>query len=321
MADRTDKVEDRRKPFYIKAFDYLAYLLFLFFEKIWLVLPRNIARKSGMALGWLWYQIDWKHYTVAMRNLRMAFSAEKTPCEIKDICRKSFMHWGEVFIDLIRATEMTKENKDEFFIYESAVDVESLIKEMIDTNKGVVAISAHLGNQEMLIGYVLKWGIGRENIITKRIKNPHLNRYIQSQREKLGVHVIPHRKSAKEIIKRMQSGEITVFLLDQRASYHEGVRVNFFGEPVVAHKAVAQLALFFELKVFPIFVIKNGDGRYRLILQDELKLPKTGDLAVDTKNATQLFQDVIEKMVREYPEQWLWQHNRWKYGAEAPYDL
>ena len=169
MADQKNTVEEEKTPFYVKAGDYAAYLAFVFIERLLLFIPHSMARKIGRNIGKLWYQVDGVHRRRAMSNLRMAFSAEKTPREIKDICYKCFLHWGEVMVDLIRSTEMTRENRDKYFVYDTNVDVEKEYDKMINLNRGMVAISAHLGSQEMLVGFILKWGVGRENIVTKRI--------------------------------------------------------------------------------------------------------------------------------------------------------
>ena len=85
----------------------------------------------------------------------------------------------------------------------------------------------------------------------------------------------------------------------------------------MAHKAIAQLALAFDLPVIPIFPIRSDDGRYKIIYREVLKLTKTGNMEKDVRATTQLFQDVIEEMVRQYPVQWWWAHDRWKHGEEA----
>ena len=170
----------------------------------------------------------------------------------------------------------------------------------------------------MLVGHLTKFGRGRENIVTKRIKNPYINNYIQSHREKSGVRVIPHRNSARELMKRIKAGELIVFLLDQRANFREGgMPARFFGRPVMAHRAVAQLALRYDLPVIPIFALKRDNGRYCITYDEPLKLPKTGDMKKDARAATQLFQDVIEQKVRKYPRQWWWAHDRWRRGDET----
>ena len=116
MAASKTHVEDyTTKPFVRKVIDYSIYLVFRVIERIILVIPHKQGRKIGRFLGWVIYWLDARHRRVAMKNLRMAFSAEKSPKEIRDIGRKSFMHLCETATDLRRSCEMTGENMDDYF--------------------------------------------------------------------------------------------------------------------------------------------------------------------------------------------------------------
>ena len=324
MAGGADRIKDKKplkkrvKEFVKNIFDALTYGLFLAFKRLLLTVSHNTARKFMRNMGYVWYWVDSHHRNMALHNLRIAFSAEKSPGEIREILLNHFLHLAETFADLVRSGEMTRENRDKYFIYENDGWILEEVHRVVGTKRAVIAISAHLGSQEMLVGHLLKWGCGREYIVAKKIDNPYLNRYVQGQRELLGVRVIPDRHHRKEIIKRLQDGDVLVFVVDQRAGYDDGIRVNFFGEPVCAHKGVAQMAAEFNAYLVPIFPIKSDEGRYRLIYGDNIQLQNTGDKAADTRANVQLIQSVIEKMVRQYPEQWFWVHNRWRDGEGAP---
>jgi len=302
----------------MKIVDILTYGIFLGIKWILLTVPHKTARKLMRGLGYVWYCVDSHHYSMALHNLRIAFSAEKSPKEIRDICRRNFIHSAGTFADLVRTGDMTRENRDKYFIYENDKWILEEVHRVVGTKRAIIAISAHLGSQEMLVGHLLKWGTGIESIVAKWIGNPYLDKYVQGQRERMGVHVIPDKHHSKEIKKRLQDGELIVFIVDQRAGYDDGIRVNFFGEPVCAHKGVAQFAVEFNTYLVPIFPVKNHDGRYKLIYENNIKLQNTGDNVADTRVNVQLIQDVIEKMVRRYPEQWFWVHNRWRDGEGAP---
>lgn len=321
MSDRPDprevvKTFPRRKQIQY----YLEYLGFRLLEAIILAIPRKTGYKIGRFGAKAAWIFDKRHRRMSLFNTAAAFLGEKSIAETRKLSRDNFLHLGETAIDLIRSAEITKENQYEYFSYAGETE---MVKREVDlvrkNNSGAAAISAHLGSQEMLVGHVLEFGLGgKETIVTKRIKNPYIDHFVQTQREILGVKVLPHKKSVKEIIKRVTSGEIIVFLMDQRAEFQEGVKVRFFGRPVVAHKGVALLALSLNLTVAPIFAIRQPDGKYCLTYLDKLELPRTGDMNRDVKTLTQTFQNIIETMVRKYPEQWFWAHDRWKHGDEMP---
>ena len=318
MADRPHPGEKvKNKPFLKKARYRLEYAFFLLMKAIVLFLPRKTSLKIARVLGRLAWHVDSRHRRRALSNVGAAFVGEKSLAEMREIARNNFIHIAQTAVELVRGLEITPENYNDYFTYEGTEIAEPILKKRDETGKGIIAITAHLGSQEMMLAHVLKYGIGKESIVTKRIRNPYIDYYIQTQREKFRANVLPHRGSGKEIVRRILRGEIIVFVLDQRASVYEAVRCRFFGRPVLAHKAIAQLALAFDLPVVPVFAIRTEDGRYRFIYQTPINLIKTGDMEKDTQTNTQLFQDCIERMVRLYPEQWWWAHDRWKHGEEA----
>ena len=318
MADRPHPGEKlKNKPFLEKLKYRLEYAFFLLMKAVVKFLPRKTSSKIAGLLGILVWHLDIRHRRRALSNVGAAFAGEKSLAEIRQIARNNFIHIAQTGVDLVRASEITRENYNDYFIYEGTEIVEPILKKRDETQKGIIAITAHLGSQEMLVAHIFKYGIGKESIVTKRIRNPYIDYYVQNQRETLGAKVLPHRGSGKAIVKRILKGEIIAFAVDQRASSHEAVRCGFFGRPVMAHKAIAQLAMAFDLPVVPVFAIRNKDGKYRLIYQEPIKVVNTGDREKDAQENTQLFQDCIERMVRLYPEQWWWAHDRWKYGKEA----
>jgi len=317
MADKHhigEKTEDI--PFMTRARYKAEYAAFLAFRRLVLALPDGASRKSARFAAKLAWRFDKRHRRISLYNVGAAFAGEKSLEQIRRIALDNFIHIAETGVDALRSAHTNNGDFQSIFTFEGEEIMERELEKSREAGKAVICLSAHLGSQEMLVGHLIKFGRGKENIVTKRIKNPYIDNYVRSHRERWGVRVIPHRNSSREILKRVRAGELIVFLLDQRASFHEGVSARFFGRPVTAHRAAAQLALRYDLPVIPMFAIKKDDGRYCITYEAPLDLPKTGDIKKDTRAAAQLFQDVIERKVREYPEQWWWAHERWKRGEE-----
>ncbi len=315
MAD-TNNIEkkDLNLPLLKKTRYRLEYVGFLLFRKLVLALPDRAAHNFARFAGKLAWTFDKRHRRMSLYNVGAAFAGEKSMEQMRQIALDNFIHIARTGVDALRSTHNRSGTFESFFTFEGSEIMERELEKSRREGKAVIGLSAHLGSQEMLVGHLIKFGQGKENIVTKRIKNPYIDNYIRAHREKLGVKVIPHRHSGRELMKRIKAGELVVFLLDQRASVHEGVKSRFFGRPVIAHRAVAQIALRYDLPVIPVFAIKKDDGRYCITYDETLNLPKTGDMKKDTRAATQLFQDVIERKVRQYPRQWWWPHDRWRRG-------
>jgi len=100
-------------------------------------------------------------------------------------------------------------------------------------------------------------------------------------------------------------------LIDQNAKRHHGVFIDFFGRKACANSGPAHLALMTDVPVIPYFFIREN-GKYRLEILPEVPVVNTGDMKQDIFVNTQNFNRVIESIIRRYPDQWFWIHNRWK---------
>jgi KDO2-lipid IV(A) lauroyltransferase len=152
----------------------------------------------------------------------------------------------------------------------------------------------------------------RAHVIFRPIDNPFLDRFVERVRTCTGNQGVSKQKSMGRILRLLKSGEAIGILLDQNVAWQEGVFVNFFGELACTNEGLALLALKTGAAILPAFNVRERDGRYRVIIEPEITLIRTGDKAVDVQKNTELFTAVIERHIREYPDQWLWVHQRWK---------
>jgi KDO2-lipid IV(A) lauroyltransferase len=116
----------------------------------------------------------------------------------------------------------------------------------------------------------------------------------------------------------MKKGETVGLLMDQNMTPPQGVFVNFFGIPACTASGLARVALHTDAAVIPAFTIWDSVlRRYRVRFDPALTLIRTGDGERDVIENTALFTKVIEDCVRQYPDQWLWVHKRWKTRPEG----
>ena len=88
--------------------------------------------------------------------------------------------------------------------------------------------------------------------------------------------------------------------------------MNFFGHKVTTTPAAAFLAIRCKSPVLPLFCVRDDSGRPTVVVQSPLEMKRTGDLRSDVQANTQIITDIVEKAVRQYPDQWFWVHKRWK---------
>ena len=277
------------------------------FIKILGILPRPLARVFAIAISRLVYLFHVRLRQVGMRNLEMAFP-EKSEKERKRILRAEFTSLGRQLAELCQFPRYTPENIDEVVIYEQLGNYERAY----ERRKGVLFLTAHFGGWE-LSAFAHSLHGHRVNIVMRPMDNPYLDGMLQSYRTMHGNKVVPKDDFVRGLLAAMKAGETVGILMDTNMTPPQGVFVDFFGIPACTASGLARIALRTDAAVVPVFTIWDESLRkYRLCFDPALELVRTGDLEADIVTNTQNFTKVIEGYVRQYPEQWLWVHRRWK---------
>jgi KDO2-lipid IV(A) lauroyltransferase len=254
------------------------------------------------------YYLDMEHRKVASQNLDLAFGQEKSKEELRNIAKKSFENLGMMAMEFFRIPNLNIQT------FQKKVKVEGLERalKVLDENRGALLLLGHFGNWELMA--LMSKVIGRPIVvIAKPIKrNPWLYQWILKSRERIGLIVIPPRNATPKVLQALSENQIVGVLFDQRGKRSQGIWADFFGRKVPTTPGLAVMALRSKAPVIPVFMVREGQGRHHLFIKEPLKLIHTGDFRKDVEANTQLFNHVIESIVRQYPEQWLWIHRRWE---------
>jgi KDO2-lipid IV(A) lauroyltransferase len=176
--------------------------------------------------------------------------------------------------------------------------------------KGVLVITCHMGNFEMLIPAIEGTGLKGYAIYRKLDFEP-LERLIRRLRQRFGVTMIPIRGASRKIDAVLRAGGVVGTLLDQNVDWYQGVFVDFFGRPACTNSGLAALAIRTKAPVLPMYTMREN-REFLIEFLPEIPLEDTGDRIKDLENNTQNYTAAIEAMVRRYPDQYFWVHNRWK---------
>ena len=137
------------------------------------------------------------------------------------------------------------------------------------------------------------------------------DKFILDYRSRHGGQPIPKQKSMRRILNALAQKDCVGILLDQTAKLKDGVVVDFFGYPVWTNKGMALLALKTQAPVLPTFLVRNGLD-FEVQIGPEIQLVHTGRKEDDIRINTLRYNQALERIIRQYPEQWLWMHRRWK---------
>ena len=170
--------------------------------------------------------------------------------------------------------------------------------------KGVLFATGHLGNWE-LSAYAHALLTEPMQIVVRPLDNTQLDRFVAARRALSGNGVIEKKDFARGLLRALRANEAVGILVDQNALLNEGIFVNFFGTPACTSPVFAKVAARSGAAVLPGFAVWRGD---RFVLKFYAPLELTGDERADT----QLIQHAVERAIREFPDQWLWIHRRWK---------
>jgi len=183
-----------------------------------------------------------------------------------------------------------------------------------NNSSGTLLITGHFSNWELLAQFLGKSGYPIKNIA--RVGNNKLidERIVQSFRGKYGNKNIPKKNAIISLVKTLKQGLCVSILFDQKPSQANSVSTSFFGHAVRTVDVIAQLKLKYNPLILPIFIVRQPDGVYRVDVLSPLDYcaEEENDTAVKITKMTQNYNDALEKMIRMYPEQWFWMHDRWR---------
>lgn len=280
---------------------------------------RNVRRlrwQAARVLGRLWYLIDGRHRRIALRNLEFAFGDELSSREREDICRNNFVHLACVFLELPCLLTLRDDHLDEYITFSGLENLHAVLHK----GKGILVMATHFGNWE-LMSLAFSMRFRPFHVVVRPLDNPTLDKWVTRFRTRGGNRTISKGGSARDIIRLLRQGEAVAMLIDQNVDWYEGVFVPFFGKIACTSKAMATLALRTDSAVFSVYNYREPDGRYRMVMQPELELIRTGNSVTDIEENTALFNRTIEAYVRRHPEQWFWLHQRWKTPNFAPWPM
>ncbi len=258
------------------------------------------AERKGQRLGELLYKVDAKHRRRVLSNLEIAFP-EWSPEQREATARQNFRHFGLVPADFLRTPVRTPEE----VMRSTEVEGREHLEAARSLGKGVLLSSAHLGNWERMPHWFSSAGhpmLGVARRANQRAVESRLSRY----REMTGLEVIERGVAARPMIRALREDRVVLLLPDQNG---EECFVPFFGKstgttlgPAILHQRTGAALL-------PGYYVRTGPGGYRLVLLSPI------DPANEEKDPEAIMTALnlaLEGVIRRYPEQYLWMHNRWK---------
>ena len=290
--------------------NWLIYVTVRFFVNILRSVSRAHAMQLMKGLALIGYYVAAKERQKTIRHLTLAYGEQKSAAEIKAMAKEVFVNLGRNATDAIRLPIVIRDGLDSIIKARGLEHMDSALAK----GKGVVALAPHLGNWELLASWLASHGYPL-NIVGAPVYDPRLNEMVVTARNSAGYKNIARGKATREILRALRRGEMVGILMDQDTRV-EGVYADFFGRK--AHTPVGPIVLAQKTgaSIVPIFIHMRRNHTHLIECEQEITLELTGDPDRDNLVNTQKCNDVYEKVIRRYPTQWVWMHERWK-KAEA----
>ena len=274
-------------------------------------LPLAVSYPLGAAIGQLLYFLDRRHRRVAWENLTLAFGSSATPQEIREMSRAHFRHLGKTFVDICRLTRLRPADLKEMV----EIDGQEILQMV--RGRGVLYVTGHFGPWEYLPAVATHLTGEPLTVVARPLDNPYLDRFLNRVRERWGSRVVEKREALKVLLEVLRQGGKVGILIDQYVARGEGVLVDFFGHPASTTTAPALLALRSGAAVIPVVILRQGLGRFRIVLGKEVSVHPTGSVKEDVISLTAAMTKALEDLIRLRPEEWFWIHRRWKHLSDG----
>ena len=187
------------------------------------------------------------------------------------------------------------------------VDGQDILDEIKKSNKQVIFISGHFCNFELMAMYLEKTGINLATIY-RPLNNFFLNGFMERIRTKYicKYQIKKGIGGLKKLINLKKKNFSTALMIDQRVS--EGILSNFFNQEALTTTIPAQLVKKFNIPIVPVYIERIGSLNFKITVNKPINFQN--DCSI--KNITDDLNKILERMILNKPEQWIWSHNRWK---------
>jgi KDO2-lipid IV(A) lauroyltransferase len=271
------------------------------------LLSARVADSFAHGLGSLSYRLLKSRRVIAADNLRQAFGDKYKEEEIDRIVRAVFQNIARTAIELARFRRLSLEMVSRMVIPEEG----DRLKEAKATGKGVVAVTAHFGNWELLGGWVVSRGHPIK-VLSYEQHNHRVYDLVVNLRRHLDIGLITLGKdSLKDVFRELKRNDVIGIVADQHAPAQSLV-MDFFDRPAAVARGPALFAIRTGCPIVPYLMRRERYDRHVIETAPPIFPPNSGDEEKDIREMTARYLKFFESTVKKYPDQWMWTHRRWK---------
>ena len=284
------------------AITYQAVRLFLALVN---TIPRQAALLICDMLGRLAAVFATRTRDTMVSNIRMAYGTDLPETDAEALARDVFRNIGRNAVDALRLRKIDSENVDSLVRFQGLDNLQAAF----DEGRGVVAVSAHLGNFELLGACLALKGFP-VTVVATGLYDERLDRLLRANRSLGGVNLVPRSHATSAVLRALRQGHVVGLLVDQDTRV-PGVFVQFFGRPAHTPSGPTVIAGRSGAPIVPMAIRRLEDDTHEITVNPAISVESrpSKDQVVAV---TQRYTTELESFVRNSPAQWVWMHERWK---------
>jgi KDO2-lipid IV(A) lauroyltransferase len=269
-------------------------------------LPFGMVSVAGKQLGQWAFYIAQGERKKTIQNLKLAFKDKYSEKEINEIAKSVFVNLGKNFFEMINWSAWSKDRVLKQIVRHYGFEH---LQSAVNKKKGVLAVTAHLGNWELLAAYIS--AIFPVAVIAQKLYDPRLNQMINQFRENWGCEIIQRGAALKKILKALKNNKVIGVLADQDTG-NDGIFVHFFNKLAWTQTGIARIAIKTGCAIVPVFIVRGASGQFEIHIESEIHYSLADDESTNIRNLVQQYTEIIQNYVSRFPDQWVWMHERWR---------
>ncbi len=268
------------------------------------LLPDRLGYWLFTRIGDLIYWLHRRAREAVLDNLRHVLGSTTSEQVLRDAACGVFRNQAKNYFDLFRIPRLTAAQIERLVRIEGWEHLE----EGLARGKGVIFVSAHFGNFDVVMQVVAFRHIPTM-LVMEHIQPERLFDYVRQLRADKGIEVVPVKGAARAVVRALHDGKIVGLALDWAVT--EGVVMPFFGAPARVPDAYAELARHTGASVIVGFITRGPDDTFQVRIEPPFTAPKTADRQQDVRDTITRVLSIAEPYIRAHPEQWVMFHRIW----------
>jgi KDO2-lipid IV(A) lauroyltransferase len=270
------------------------------------LVPRRLAVFVGAWMGLIAWRLLPREQHKVRRLLRLIFGEKLSVPERHNISRDLFVASGKNLADFLRLPKHFEREVKPLIAVEGIEHLDNAYKR----GRGVIGVTGHLGNFELLAVYIASLGY-RCAVIGRELYDPYLDSLLVRRRELAGLTNIATTDSPRRFLYWLKSGGIVGTLVDTDSFRIRSIMVPAFGRLSNTPVGPTMLGLRADAAFVPIACLRTDDNQYKVVVRPEIKIERTDDFEADVRQVTARCNLELEKLISIDLSQWIWFHNRW----------